>query len=141
MSEKNKPKEVTQVVDVTGRSADDVVLHNDRVAQRVSIELEVTTQGQHNFFHGMTEDVSQGGLFVATTQLYPIGTNVEIVLRLDGSALQIKAEVVWVRDIPQSEGDTPRGMGLHFSNIEDGDLQKIRQFLHKKEPLFFEMDE
>ena len=141
MSEKNKSNNGAKVMNVAGRSADDVVLLNNRETHRVSIELEVTTQGQHNFFHGMTEDISQGGLFVATTQLYPIGTHVEIVLRLDGHALHITADVVWLRDVARSDGDTPRGMGLRFSNVPEEDLQKIRHFLHKKEPLFFEMDE
>jgi len=141
MSEKNKSNKGTKVMNVAGHSADDVVLLNNRETHRVSIELEVTTQGQHNFFHGMTEDISQGGLFVATTQLYPIGTLVEIVLRLDGNALHITADVVWLRDVARSDGDTPRGMGLRFSSVPEEDLQKIRHFLHKKEPLFFEMDE
>ena len=140
MSTKSKSKSETVVMNPAAHSEDDVVLHNNRETHRVSIELEVTASGQHNFFHGMTEDISQGGLFVVTTQLYPIGTRVEISLLLDGNSLVISADVVWLRDVSDSE-DAPCGMGLRFSSVAEEHLEKIRHFLHKKEPLFFEMDE
>lgn len=136
-----KDKNNKKVVNPAVASTDDVLLSNNRESKRVSMELEVTTSGQHNFFHGMTEDVSQGGLFVATTQIFPLKTRVSITLHLDGAGLEIATEVVWLREHALTDSDAPRGMGLRFLQISEDDLEKIRHFLHKKEPLFFELDD
>ncbi len=142
MSNPKKSAVDTEIVNPAEHSKDDVILKNNRQAHRISIELEVTVSGAHNFFHGITEDISQGGLFIATSQLYPIGTPISLSLLLDGVELNdIQAEVVWVREEVQQEGTSPRGMGVRFVSILPEYLHKIREFLHKKEPLFFELDD
>ncbi|HOB71406.1 MAG TPA: PilZ domain-containing protein, partial [bacterium] len=66
------------------RNADEVVFssRNQRTAQRIDVEIEVTLTGPHTFFSGLTMDISEGGVFVATHQIFPIGTEFRMILFL-----------------------------------------------------------
>ena len=47
---------------------------------RIPVEVEVTLSSEHNFFVGWSENISEGGLFIATHQLEPLGTKLELTL-------------------------------------------------------------
>lgn len=114
---------------------------NKRSATRVSAELEVTVSGSHNFFQGMTEDISKGGLFVATRQIFPIGTEFEIRLHIKGNDVRLKTKVAWIReDSPFLPENIEPGMGLEFTNVPDNVLELINRFIREKEPIFFDDD-
>jgi uncharacterized protein (TIGR02266 family) len=64
-------------------------------------------------------DISEGGLFVATESAPLPGTPLHLWLEgLDeGEPLEVEAVVVWVRDVPGTDG--PAGMGIRFANLDD----------------------
>jgi uncharacterized protein (TIGR02266 family) len=123
------------------RNADEVVLssRNQRTAQRIDVEIEVTLTGPHTFFSGLTMDISEGGVFVATHQIFPIGTEFRMILFLGKEKLEIDSLVVWVRgeDSAMISGEEP-GIGLKFIKLDSRSLAVISEFLKKREPILYD---
>jgi len=111
-----------------------------RLSQRLALELEVSLQSDSNFYMGLTENLSHGGIFVATHVVKPIGTSVALVLRLPArkAPLQLAGRVRWLREFSE-ELETPPGMGIEFEGISEEDSRAIGEFLTTRTPLFFEM--
>lgn len=110
---------------------------NRRENQRFEYGVEVNLESEHNFYTGFTENISTGGLFIATRDLIPIGTQMQMVFTLSGVELNATVEVRWHR-LEQSgdEGLSP-GMGVRFLNLTDGEQAAINDFIDKRETLFF----
>ncbi|MEM9194148.1 MAG: TIGR02266 family protein [Myxococcota bacterium] len=111
-----------------------------RRSPRVCLEADVNFAGHDNFFTGFSQDISEGGLFVATYQLQPIGTRVEIDFTLpDDTEIHATCEVRWVRD-PRGEveRDVPPGMGLRFIELSSEHQNAIMHFLQLREPMFYD---
>ncbi len=110
-----------------------------RASPRAPVAVEVTLESEHNFFAGLTENISEGGVFVATHSLRPIGTVVSVELHLPGveRALSAVCIVRWVR-IYSEVSDTPPGMGLMFVAVSEDDMAVIRSFVDTRTPLFWE---
>ena len=60
-----------------------------RQAQRVDLSVEVTLHSDHNFYTGLSRNVSSGGLFVVTCGLRDQGTVLRISFTLPGLASPI----------------------------------------------------
>ena len=98
-----------------------------RRAHRQTVELEVGISTESNFFIGFTENLSEGGVFVATYALKPIGSNVDVVLTFpNGEELRVPGVVRWLREA-STEGWP--GMGVQFEHLSADDEKNIRKFL------------
>lgn len=107
--------------------------------QRIQYETEVTFSSQNNFFTGFTEDVSEGGLFLATYELAPIGTVIDLRFTLpDERVVEVVGDVRWVRDPRQEEPGAPPGMGVQFRALDEQDRRALAEFTAAREPLFYE---
>ncbi|HMJ50713.1 MAG TPA: PilZ domain-containing protein [Polyangiaceae bacterium] len=102
--------------------------------QRFQVDLELTLQSESTIWIGQLENVSDGGVFVASKELKPIGTEVEVTLKLPGNLLPIWAVgvVCWIRDT-SGRDDTPLGMGIQFRLIADDALRRIRDFVRERQ--------
>ena len=108
--------------------------------ERIQLEVEVSLESDHNFYSGFSTNISEGGIFVATHVLCPVGTQMEITFSLPGQAEPIAAvaEVRWQREYNELS-NTPPGLGLRFVAVGDADLQRIQAFTNtSREPLFHE---
>jgi uncharacterized protein (TIGR02266 family) len=115
-------------------------LADRRAAPRVEMEVEVDFHTDSNFYTGFTEDISEGGLFIATYQLKPIGTMVAFELSLNGQIVRAVGEVRWVRDVREESHGVRPGMGLRFTQLEDADREVITAFLRERTPLFYDAE-
>lgn len=96
----------------------------------------------HNFYTGLTQDISEGGLFVATHQLRRVGERMRIRFTLPGRPQPIEAEVevCWIREAtPGRTIDGADGMGLRFLEVPEDARAAISGFLKKRDSLFFDM--
>jgi uncharacterized protein (TIGR02266 family) len=114
-----------------------------RGARRHEVEVEVDLVGDSNFYLGFTENLSKGGLFVATYVLRPIGSILDLSVRLAGhdEPLRLRGEVRWIREpSATSEGtsDLWPGMGVRFQALSAEDTRRILDFLQARAPLFFD---
>lgn len=107
---------------------------NRRVHKRHKLEVEIDVTSEHNFYAGVTSDLSLGGVFVATALERPVGTLVDLALKLPGSAepLRCIGEVRWHR--PASE-QAPAGLGIRFVLLQPGAKTAIQRFLEERDPV------
>lgn len=100
------------------------------------VELEVNIGSESNFYLGFTENLSSGGVFIATYSLKAIGSKVEIALTLpDGAVLTMPGVVRWLR---QPSGEGWPGIGVQFEKVSAEDEARIRKFLSLREPMFYD---
>lgn len=110
-----------------------------REHQRFMVELEVNVQSEHNFYAGLAENLSAGGLFIATHKLQKVGSKIELTLKLPDTPEEfpVTGEVRWVRVYNESS-DTSPGLGIRFTELPAGATAAIEKFLGQREPLFFD---
>jgi type IV pilus assembly protein PilZ len=87
-----------------------------RTSARLQVNVEIGMQTESNFYTGLTQDLSGGGVFVATNQIRKIGERIKVLLTLPGQTetFEILAEVRWVRSTTFSQNVEDPGMGLRF---------------------------
>jgi uncharacterized protein (TIGR02266 family) len=113
---------------------------HQRDHQRVALEAEVTIDSDHNFYYGLSENISEGGLFVSTFQPAPLGAELELTFTLPGrdDSLKVRGRVQWVREFSALNSDVPPGVGLQFVDPNDELMSAVRSFIRQREPAFYE---
>ncbi len=108
-----------------------------RTDARVRLEAHIHLHSESNFYTGFTDDISEGGVFVTSYLLEPIGTLVALELALPGGCEIIAKGVVrWVRD-PRNEDDATRpGMGIEFESLDSETRAAIAEFVMNRSPDF-----
>jgi uncharacterized protein (TIGR02266 family) len=106
---------------------------------RLPFEVDITLESESQFYAGFSENLSEGGIFVATHALRPVGTRLHVVFTLPGvkGPMRVEGDVCWVR-LHSDTSDLPPGMGLHFVSLRSPDADVIRAFCEHRTPLFFE---
>ncbi len=112
---------------------------DNRLSPRIDAEFEVTAHSENNFYQGLSENLSEGGLFFETYATHQIGDRLEVRFTLPGSDTTIEAEVEvrWVR--PHNPlSDTAPGIGVRFLRLDPAARSQIERFTRKRNPLFYE---
>jgi len=110
-----------------------------RSVQRFSIDTEIGFQSESNFYTGFTEDVSEGGLFLASYDCRPIGAALYVNFTLpDGHLVSTEGIVRWIREYNRLAPNTMPGMGVQFTSLGRDDRSAINRFLTQREPMFYE---
>lgn len=109
-----------------------------RTSPRVKMQAAVDFTSDNNFFNGFSANISDGGLFVATVNLLPLGTEVDLSFSLpSGDRIEAKGVVQWVREVNDQMPDVFPGMGVQFAQLNPAAQSAITQFLVQRDPLFF----
>ena len=110
-----------------------------RQHSRFRVDLDVTVSSEHNFYAGFVENMSAGGIFIATHQLKAVGDWLEFTVNLPdgGEPIAGKGEVRWVRVFSEAS-DTPPGMGIRFDALGPESVARIERFLAERDPLFYD---
>jgi len=109
-----------------------------RVAARVAMQTQVDLQSDSNFFTGFSTNISEGGLFVATVNVLPPGTPVDVTFTLPaGARLTVKGEVRWTREVNDRTPEVFPGVGVRFTEVDPAVVSQIKTFVQQREPLFF----
>jgi len=112
--------------------------HERRSTPRAPVHCEVTFESESNFYSGFSQDLSQGGVFLATFDLLPMGSTVEVALALPGG-INVRAHGVvrWLR--PQSDLNPQLwpGMGIEFVDLPPAAQAAIGGFVAQRAPWFF----
>ena len=105
---------------------------------RYSVDLDVTMGSDHNFYAGFVENVSHGGIFIATHTRKDVGELIDFTVNLPGfDPIRGVGEVRWVRIYSESS-NVPPGLGLRFRELAPGAVEVIEQFLKARDPLFYD---
>lgn len=111
-----------------------------RAEPRAAVYASVDLFSEHNFWSGLTMNMSEGGLFVATHNVVPVGTTLvlHMLLPFEKEPVVTLAQVRWSRAYTDQR-DVPPGLGLQFVDTDAKSLAKIKKFVATiREPLFFE---
>jgi len=110
---------------------------------RVPLEVEVTLESDDNFWTGITNDISQGGLFVAMQATPAIGEQIELSLKMPGEpiAWRITGVVRWLRDLRASSEGCPPGCGVQFVGLAPEVLLGIMAFVRQRDTLFYDYED
>lgn len=101
---------------------------------RVFVETDIGLFSDSTFYTGLSHDLSNGGLFVATYDPKPPGTRVFLFFVLpDGHEVEAAGIVRWTRDASE---DAAPGMGIAFSELAPADLQAITRFCQARPPIY-----
>lgn len=125
-----------------GKSMGSGAVAEQREHERIPFTVAVTVHSDHNFYTGFTRDISEGGVFVATSNLAPMGTIVEFELALGSGKGKVKVcgEVVWIRDTFEYNF-VPPGMGIRFTGLDKRVAAKIQKFISRTRDSLFYDDE
>lgn len=120
-------------------NAPDASPEGRRAHPRFTVDLEVTVMSEHNFYAGFLENLSVGGVFIATHRLKPVGSEIEISINLPDREEPVRGvgEVRWIREYHENSDVSP-GMGVKFVKLENGADEAITEFLEARDPLFWE---
>jgi uncharacterized protein (TIGR02266 family) len=113
---------------------------NVRAAERFDLEVKVDLESDHNFYTGLTQNISSGGVFIATHHLRKIGDRITLKFTLPGSekVLSVETEVRWIREntaLMRAEGT---GMGVRFINLSAEASAAINAFIESRESLYYD---
>ncbi len=128
------PDRDSGLVDQQGQSGSQPAERRDIARAEFSIDVGLHTASQ--FFAGISGDLSEGGLFVATYTPQPVGSELHVSFVLPGgTAISTAAIVAWSR---LDDGQAEPGMGLRFYGLSDGDRAAIERFLKVRPPMIYE---
>ena len=111
-----------------------------RAHERFPLTVEVTHTSEHNFFTGFMEDISEGGIFVATHAPVEIGDKLELTFSVPGMPgnCTLVCRVRWLRAYNPDSNETIPGMGLSFDDLPGQAKEAIDRFIKQREPIFYE---
>jgi uncharacterized protein (TIGR02266 family) len=113
-----------------------------RVHARAILEIEVTLESDHNFWTGITHDISEGGIFLATYASPPRGTEVSLELRLPDvdAPFALHGVVLWVREAAAAGEGAPAGCGLRWTGLSEEARHAIARFVAERETIYFDTE-
>lgn len=111
----------------------------DRSHTRVPLEIEVTMASENNFWAGLTDNLSEGGVFVATHVPPACGTEVEMTLILPrGRTFAVRGVVRWIRSYEASCEGMPPGCGIQWTTLPDGAYEAITSIVNRRGTLLYD---
>lgn len=102
----------------------------ERRADRVHASLRVT-QESVSLFTQETVNISNGGVFLATEKLLPLGERLEMAMHFDTPARHISARGVVILANERADLRHPRGVGVRFTHLGDEDRRFIAYYVKK----------
>ena len=109
-----------------------------RAQPRVRMQVKIDYASDNNFYSGFSTNLSDGGVFIATVKLVPIGTSMDVYFRLpSGDGIECQGVVRWVREVDDQNPQNMPGLGVQFVNLSDSAKTAIAAFVKDREPMFF----
>jgi hypothetical protein len=100
-------------------------------------EANLGAHSPTNFYKGLSGNdiVDDGGLFISTYDIPPIGTKLQLSVNMPGGYdFEALAVVRWTRE--SGVGDAAPGFGCSFTSISQEARQLIYRYVRNREPLF-----
>lgn len=95
-------------------------------APRIAVCFLVSFEVDSCFYVGLTENLSEGGVFVATRAVRGVGSRIDLgILLPEDEPLRARGTVVWQRPAGQTKGAMP-GMGIRFDGLPAHERARIR---------------
>ena len=98
--------------------------------EREDLVFRVEYRIGDTLFSDFAQNISEGGLFIATETALPVSMVISLEFRLPGSQepIVVSGRVVWTVN---GGTEQPSGMGIEFENLNDSARRRIRQLMRK----------
>ncbi len=111
----------------------------DTVSVNVNTMLNMNTE--HQFYNGFSENIEEGGIFVATFDPKPVDAKVLVNFKLPGGRpVTARGVVQFVREYNPLTPDVAPGMGVKFAQLLPADKTAIEEYLKQRAPMFYDDD-
>jgi uncharacterized protein (TIGR02266 family) len=109
-------------------------MEDKRRSKRIEVDAKAEYRGDRVWQVKPMGNISAGGMFIATDNVEPVGTLIELIFDLGEGRqkpISAKAVVAWSRAEAKKVGNEvlPAGMGLKFIKIFPADGQKFLENL------------
>lgn len=105
----------------------------------VNVNTVLNMNTDHQFYAGFSENIEEGGIFIATFDTKPINSKVLVNFKLPGGRpVTARGVVHWVREYNASVPDTPPGMGVRFTDLLSADKAAIEEYVKARAPMFYD---
>jgi uncharacterized protein (TIGR02266 family) len=114
---------------------------DSRAFERAPLDVEVTVESENNFYSGIANDISEGGVFIATIMPPVVGTEISFALRLydeNSPTWHVTGVVRWIRSFEAACDGCPPGCGIQWRNIPAAALREIANFVAQRDTILFE---
>jgi uncharacterized protein (TIGR02266 family) len=111
---------------------------NERAAPRLETRLVASVEVDAVCHVGFTENLSEGGAFLATRAPQNVGEQVSLIIALPDLALvRARGTVRWVRK-PSKTNGMSAGMGIRFERLTPLDAVRIQDFVATRRSMLFD---
>ena len=105
----------------------------------VNVNTVLNLHTDHYFYNGFSENIEEGGIFIATFDPKPVDAKVVVNFKLPGGhRVTARGVVQFVKEYNTLAPETPPGMGVKFTDLLKEDKKAIERFLQKREPVFYD---
>ncbi|MBX7194558.1 MAG: TIGR02266 family protein [Sandaracinaceae bacterium] len=127
-----------ELVDATSGEHRTFAASDRRGQTRVDLEVDIGLHSASQFYAGLSNDISEGGIFVSTIRPLPVGSELEVSFVLPGGhTVTTRGRVAWLAT-PRDE-DSRSGMGVRFVRLEPEHRAAIERFLQYRPPMLHEL--
>lgn len=106
---------------------------------RTELEANIGATTESNFFVGFSGEISEGGVFLGTYEVLPLGTAIDLLVTLPGGfETRIDGHVAFARDPLDFSADAQPGMGIRFDRLAQDQRDLILRFIRKRAPMFYD---
>lgn len=105
---------------------------------RLGCEFEVEFLGDTHLIAGLSQDISEGGVFVATYQRLIIGSTITLGLELPSGRVEVRGQVRWERGELEDSEQRP-GFGVAFTELPPEALAALTEFCRQHPAHYYEM--
>ncbi len=113
-----------------------------RASERFDLEVKVDLESDHNFYTGLTQNISAGGLFIATQPMRRIGDRITLKFSLPGSPEAVGRRdrgALDSREHRAATASTARpAWACASSNLSPEAAQAIQAFLESRDSLYYD---
>lgn len=110
-----------------------------RESERVELEVDIGLHSDSQFYAGLSNDISEGGLFVSTVRALPVGSELTLSFVLPGGhAVTTRGRVAWLSS-PRDDDGTRPGMGVRFVQLEPQHRAAVEAFLRLRPAMLHEV--
>lgn len=106
----------------------------------IDYDLKVSVGTGHTFYTGLLQDISTGGLFVATDKHHRIGDKITVRFVFPGRPDPVEAHgtVRWQRS-QFTDASQPEGYGIQLEELPAEIVEAVNKHLEKNSSLVFDL--
>lgn len=106
-------------------------------APPVTADVILSATSESTLWLGFSQDIAEGGIFVATYGAHALGAPMVLELQLPDRELSVRGVVHWIR--PATAGDDlPAGVGVRLTDLSPEAAKLLRTFAAQRTPIFYD---